>query len=295
MPRPTARAGNAASATGHPSGGPAATEHLLTARCVVNATGPWAAAIPHSRLRLRLTKGVHLVVDRQRLPLPCAVVMTAGPRILFGIPWGERMILGTTDTDYEGPPEAVSADDGDVAYILEIVNASFPAAALDSRRRDPYLGRPASADRQREGRAVGHFPRPPDPHARARLVRRGRRQADDLSPDCPAGGRSDCALPGRRAGPCRTATEPLLPPDREGTPSSIFPPPVCADLVEHYCRCEWAMHLNDVMVRRTSWHYYHADAAKIAVEVADWMAGVLGWDAARRAAEIEQYGRLLKL
>ena len=105
-------------------------ELLLTARCVVNAAGPWAAAIPHSRLRLRLTKGVHLVIDRQRLPLPCAVVMTAGPRILFGIPWGQRMILGTTDTDYEGPPEAVTTDEADIAYILEIVNANFPAAAL---------------------------------------------------------------------------------------------------------------------------------------------------------------------
>ena len=75
-------------------------------------TGPWAAAIPHSSLRLRLTKGVHLVIDRQRLPLPCAVVMTAGSRILFGIPWGQRVILGTTDTDYEGPPEAVRSRRG---------------------------------------------------------------------------------------------------------------------------------------------------------------------------------------
>ena len=52
--------------------------------------------------------------------------MTAGSRILFGIPWGERVILGTTDTDYEGPPEAVSTDAADIAYILEIVNGNFP-------------------------------------------------------------------------------------------------------------------------------------------------------------------------
>ena len=107
-------------------------EHLLTARCVVNAAGPWAADIPHSSLRLRLTKGVHLVIDRERLPLPCAVVMTAGPRILFGIPWGLRTILGTTDTDYEGPPEAVCTGAADIVYVLEIVNANFPAAALTS-------------------------------------------------------------------------------------------------------------------------------------------------------------------
>ena len=79
---------------------------------------------------MRLTKGVHLVIDRQRLPLPLVVVMTAGSRILFGIPWGERVILGTTDTDYGGPPEAVATDEADIAYILEIVNSSFPTAAL---------------------------------------------------------------------------------------------------------------------------------------------------------------------
>ena len=43
--------------------GPAA-KNFVPARCVVNAAGPWAAAIPHSSVRLRLTKGVHLVIDR---------------------------------------------------------------------------------------------------------------------------------------------------------------------------------------------------------------------------------------
>ena len=98
---------------------------------------------------------------------------------------------------------------------------------------------------------------------------------------------------GRKAGPCRTATEPLLIPGQGETPSGILPPPVRADLVEHYCRREWAVHLDDVMIRRTSWHYYHADAAKIAREVAGWMAAALGWDAARQAAEVERYSRSL--
>ena len=106
------------------------TELDVKARCVVNAAGPWAAAIPHSRMRLRLTKGVHLVIDARRLPLASAVVMTEGSRILFAIPWGERVILGTTDTDYAGPIEAVAADARDVAYILEVVNRHFPGAAL---------------------------------------------------------------------------------------------------------------------------------------------------------------------
>ena len=85
----------------------AGQQRELAARCVVNATGPWASTLPHSRVRLRLTKGVHLVIDRRRLPVPGAVAMTHQGRVLFVIPWGERVILGTTDTDYAGPPEAV--------------------------------------------------------------------------------------------------------------------------------------------------------------------------------------------
>ena len=75
---------------------------ILT-KCVVNATGPWSHELPGSETSLRLTKGVHLVVERSRLPVPDAVVFAEGARILFAIPWGERVILGTTDTDYDGP------------------------------------------------------------------------------------------------------------------------------------------------------------------------------------------------
>jgi glycerol-3-phosphate dehydrogenase len=56
------------------------------------------------------------------------------------------------------------------------------------------------------------------------------------------------------------------------------------------CRQEWAVHLDDVMLRRTGWHYYHADAAAIARQVAGWMAEVCGWDPARQQAELQRYG-----
>src|SRR5690606_19886175 len=102
----------------------------VSAAGVINATGPWAQQIPGSSARLRLTKGVHLVIDHRRLPVPDAVVMTEGQRILFAIPWGQRVILGTTDTDYEGPPEAVSTAPEDVQYILGVVRRAFPQSRL---------------------------------------------------------------------------------------------------------------------------------------------------------------------
>ena len=102
----------------------------LRAHAVVNATGPWADGLPHSRVKLRVTKGIHAVVGRDKLPVPETVVMTEGKRILFAIPWGERTILGTTDTDYTGSPEAVQKEAADVEYVLRITNQFFPGAKL---------------------------------------------------------------------------------------------------------------------------------------------------------------------
>src|SRR6185295_2955025 len=102
----------------------------VRARTVVNATGPWADGLPHSRVQLRLTKGIHLVVERNRVPVPDTVVMTEGKRILFAIPWGERTIIGTTDTDYDGPLDRVIADAHDIRYVLGVTNQFFPNAHL---------------------------------------------------------------------------------------------------------------------------------------------------------------------
>jgi len=52
---------------------------------------------------------------------------------------------------------------------------------------------------------------------------------------------------------------------------------------------EWAVHLDDVMVRRTSWHYYFADAAAKARSVADWMGELQAWSAERHGAELRRY------
>ena len=90
----------------------------------------WADGLPHSAVKLRLTKGIHLVIDRARLPVPSAVVITEGRRLLFVLPWGERVILGTTDTDYRGAPEDVAVEASDVSYVLRTVNEFFPALAL---------------------------------------------------------------------------------------------------------------------------------------------------------------------
>src|SRR5262249_37863128 len=78
----------------------------VRARHVVNATGIFAEHVERltgdeARVRIEPSKGVHLVVDRKRAGLnEMAVVIpeTEDGRILFVVPWGERALIGTTDT-----------------------------------------------------------------------------------------------------------------------------------------------------------------------------------------------------
>lgn len=71
----------------------------------------------------------------------------------------------------------------------------------------------------------------------------------------------------------------------------ILPPEPSRRAVEHYVNNEWSLHLDDVMLRRTSWHYYSTEAPRLAERVADWMSELLGWSPQARAAEIERYAR----
>ena len=75
-------------------------------------------------------------------------------------------------------------------------------------------------------------------------------------------------------------------------PSGILPAEFDRRAVEHFCASEWAVHLEDVMVRRSGWHYYWRDARQKAEQTADWMAAALGWPAQRRAEEIERYEQM---
>ena len=270
----------------------------VRARAVVNATGPWADGLPHSRVKLRVTKGIHLVVERGRVPVKETVVMTEGKRILFAIPWGERTILGTTDTDYHGPLDDVRADAADIGYVLRITNQFFPAAKLvEADVISSWAGlRPLVADPSGKPSDISraHEIHNPEPGwwdvAGGKLTTyrlMGEQTVDQLVKML----KRLHGLNGE-VGRCRTAQEPLLPTAETGGVSGILPPEFSRKTVEHYVAREWAVHLDDVMVRRTSWHYYFRDAASKAQQVAGWMAELLGWTEAQRAAELTRYGQI---
>jgi glycerol-3-phosphate dehydrogenase len=268
---------------------------VLQARSVVNATGPWADGLPHSRVKLRVTKGIHLVVERRRVPVPETVVMTEGKRILFAIPWGERTILGTTDTDYQGPIEDVQAEVSDVAYVLGITNQFFPGANL--RPADVisvWAGlRPLVADPNGKPSDISrsHEIMNPEPGwwdvAGGKLTTY-RLMAEQTVDRIVKALRSEGCLRSE-VRPCRTATEPLLPGTETEGLSGILPPACTRRVVEHYCTDEWAAHLDDVMVRRTSWHYYLRDAIQVAEQVSHWMAELMDWSEQTRRDELDRY------
>ena len=265
----------------------------LTARAIVNAAGPWADKLPASHIKLRLSKGVHLVVARERLNVPEAVVMTDGKRILFAIPWGQRVILGTTDTDYDAAElENPACDASDVDYILKITNRAFPDAHLSSvdvigtwTGLRPLIANPngSPSDISREHEI--HMPQPGWFDVAGGKLTTYRLMAEQTV---------DRIVKhlDLKAKDCTTEHEPLLPAD-ETAFSRVVPPAVSRDAVEHYCRAEWAVHLDDVMVRRSSWQHYHADSDAIARQVCEWMAASLNWTPEQAAAELQRYESLV--
>jgi glycerol-3-phosphate dehydrogenase len=110
----------------------------VSARAVVLAAGAWTDEmiarfeIPIERPLLRRTKGVHVVVPRERLPLARAITLLSpiDHRVMFAIPWRERTVLGTTDTDFQGTADDVAADRADIDYLCNSANGVFPAARL---------------------------------------------------------------------------------------------------------------------------------------------------------------------
>ena len=94
---------------------------------VVNATGVWTDEIQalskqRGRFRVRASKGVHIVVPRDRVVSEVAIILRTEKSVLFVIPWGTHWIIGTTDTDWNLDLAHPAATKADIDYILETVN-----------------------------------------------------------------------------------------------------------------------------------------------------------------------------
>ena len=111
----------------------------IHADVIINTSGPWSDLVRQSdkevykKPRLRPTKGVHLVVDQSRLTVPQPTYFGSGTddgRMIFTIPREGKTYFGTTDTDFRGDYAHPTVEQGDVDYLLSIINKKYPSAHL---------------------------------------------------------------------------------------------------------------------------------------------------------------------
>ncbi len=133
--------------------GPAGTPRIVTvhdqesdttfdvrARAVVNASGPWVDDIrrldrPEDKPSLQLTKGIHVVFRASDLPARNCVVMRASDgRPVFVVPRGDHIYVGTTDTEYVGPPDEPAITIEDVLYLQEALARTFSGITIAPER-----------------------------------------------------------------------------------------------------------------------------------------------------------------
>jgi len=111
--------------------------HRINARHVINAAGPWVDQLrdmDHSLEGkfLRPTKGVHIVVARERFPINHTIYFDVPDgRMIFAIPRDRAVYIGTTDTDFYGDLDDVRAELWDVEYLLKGINHLFPEVKLE--------------------------------------------------------------------------------------------------------------------------------------------------------------------
>jgi glycerol-3-phosphate dehydrogenase len=93
---------------------------------VINATGVWADSIQEmagrGRIKVRASKGIHVVVPRDRIHADSGLILRTESSVLFVIPWGNHWIIGTTDTDWELDLAHPAASATDIQYLLDRVN-----------------------------------------------------------------------------------------------------------------------------------------------------------------------------
>jgi glycerol-3-phosphate dehydrogenase len=101
-------------------------EGLVTVPCraLVNATGPWIDQLrlledPGSRPAVRLSKGVHLVLPLEGDWRAAFTLDLGGAGHVYAVPWHGMLLLGTTDTPYDGDPGAVAPDPAEESYLLD--------------------------------------------------------------------------------------------------------------------------------------------------------------------------------
>ncbi|MFB7633992.1 glycerol-3-phosphate dehydrogenase/oxidase [Streptomyces sp. NPDC056149] len=120
-------------------------EHEIRARQIVNATGVWtddtqALIGERGQFHVRASKGIHLVVPKDRIHSTTGLILRTEKSVLFVIPWGRHWIIGTTDTDWDLDKAHPAASSADIDYLLEHVNTVLATPLTRDDVQGVYAG-----------------------------------------------------------------------------------------------------------------------------------------------------------
>ena len=121
------------------------TEFEIRAKQVINATGVWTdetqqLADTRGQFHVRASKGVHLVVPRDRLQSSTGIILRTETSVLLVIPWGRHWIIGTTDTDWNLDLAHPAASARDIDYLLDRVNSVLSSPLTRADVEGVYAG-----------------------------------------------------------------------------------------------------------------------------------------------------------
>jgi glycerol-3-phosphate dehydrogenase len=128
----------------------------IRAKQVINATGVWtddtqSMVGERGQFKVRASKGVHLVVPRDRFQSKSGLILRTEKSVLFVIPWGRHWLIGTTDTDWKLDKAHPAATAADIDYLLEHVNAVLEVPLTREDVEGVYAGlRPLLAGESEE-------------------------------------------------------------------------------------------------------------------------------------------------
>ncbi|MFF5673765.1 glycerol-3-phosphate dehydrogenase/oxidase [Streptomyces hygroscopicus] len=120
-------------------------EFEVRARQVVNASGVWtddtqALIGERGQFHVRASKGIHLVVPKDRIHSTTGLILRTEKSVLFVIPWGRHWIVGTTDTDWDLDKAHPAASSADIDYLLEHVNEALAVPLTRDDVEGVYAG-----------------------------------------------------------------------------------------------------------------------------------------------------------
>ena len=291
--------------------------HTVRSRSVINATGVWTDDIEQlvddSSLQVRAAKGIHLVVARDRIDASAGMLLRTEKSVLFVIPWHDRWLVGTTDTPWTLDRDRPVATSSDIDYVLEQVNTVLARPLC----RDDILGvfaglRPLVDTRSERHHRAARRRDDTTKISREHVVRH-------VAPGLVtiAGGKFttyrlmaadavDAAVGDFCNVASRTITLALVGSDKStdtrdelqqliddhpalDRPLTHAPTTSAADVV-HAVIHEGALHLDDVLERRTRLSMTTADRGALAAgEVASLIGPHLGWNTAQTEREVAVY------